>query len=73
MVKRFSITLDEDLLEEVRKLTGARTKRGAIETALKTFVRERRLQSLLKLADSDVIVWDLETLKAYREQEFGEP
>jgi Arc/MetJ family transcription regulator len=72
MTKRLSVTLDEELLTEVQKLTGARTKKKAIETALRAYVREKRIENLIRLAGSGVVDWDLEDLKAYRELEARE-
>jgi len=72
MTKRLSVTLDEELLTEVQKLTGARTKKKAIETALRAYVREKRIENLIQLAGSGVVDWDLEDLKAYRELEARE-
>jgi len=69
MIKRMSITLDEDLVKEVQKLSGARTKRQAIETALRAYVREKRVENLIRLAGSGVVDWGLEDLAAYRELE----
>ncbi len=69
MIKRMSITLDEGLVKEVQKLSGARTKRQAIETALRAYVREKRVENLIRLAGSGVVDWGLEDLAAYRELE----
>jgi len=73
MIKRLSVALDEELLKEVQALTSARTKKEAIETALRTYVREKRVQGLIQLAGSDAVEWDLESLKAYRELDHKEP
>ena len=73
MTKRLSVTLDEALLKEVQKLTGAHTKKEAIETALRAYVREKRVENLIRLAGSGIVDWDLEDLKAYRELETREP
>jgi len=68
MTKRLSVALDETLLKEVQRLTGARTKKEAIETALRAYVREKRVKNLIRLAGSGIVGWDLEDLKAYRGQ-----
>ncbi len=73
MTKRLSVALDEALLKEVQKLTGARTKKEAIEIALRAYVREKRVENLIRLAGSGIVDWDLEDLKAYRELEAREP
>lgn len=44
---RMTVTLDEALVEEARKLLGARTKRETIQLALEDAIRARkRLQAL---------------------------
>ena len=44
---RLSVTLDPDLVEEAVRLSKARSKRQAIETALKEFIRRRRLEGII--------------------------
>ncbi len=66
MTKRLSVALDEALLKEIQKLTGARTKKEAIETALRAYVREKRVENLIRLAGSGIVDWTLEDLKTYR-------
>jgi Arc/MetJ family transcription regulator len=70
---RLSITVDPELLEEVLRLAQARTKREAIEQALKEFVRHRRLQELQKLAGSGVAEMDLEELGHWRRSSSEHP
>jgi metal-responsive CopG/Arc/MetJ family transcriptional regulator len=57
---RLSISVDPELLEEVRRLAKVRTKREAIERALQAFVRQHRLQELQALVSSGVVEMDLE-------------
>ncbi len=73
MTKRLSVALDDKLLKEVQRLTGARTKKEAIETALRAYVREKRVENLIRLAGSGIVDWDLEDLEAYRALEAQEP
>lgn len=40
---RLTVTVDEELLDEAVRLAGTRTKREALELALREFVRRRRL------------------------------
>ena len=47
---RFSVTLDPGLVAEAVRLSGARSKREAIETALKEFIRRRRLEKAIARA-----------------------
>jgi Arc/MetJ family transcription regulator len=49
---RLSITVDPEIIEEVRRLAKVRTKREAIERALQEFVRHHRLQELQALAQT---------------------
>jgi Arc/MetJ family transcription regulator len=50
MLMRTNIVLDDELMEEAKRLTGARTKREVVHLALKALVEERRRKSLLELA-----------------------
>lgn len=44
---RLSVTLNPDLVEEAVRVSGAHSKREAIETALKEFIRRRRLARMI--------------------------
>jgi metal-responsive CopG/Arc/MetJ family transcriptional regulator len=70
---RLSITVDPELLEEVRRLAKVRTKREAIERALQEFVRQHRLQELQVLASSGVIEMELEELRRWRQASLEQP
>jgi len=63
---RFSITVDEKLLEEAQTLADARTKRETIEQALREFVRRRRLAKLADLASAGLLDMDLPELARWR-------
>jgi Arc/MetJ family transcription regulator len=45
---RLSVTLDPDLVEVAVRVSGARSKREAIEAALKEFIRRRRLARMIE-------------------------
>jgi Arc/MetJ family transcription regulator len=47
---RTNVVLDDELVEEAFRLTGARTKRELIHTALHELVRVRRKKDLMELA-----------------------
>jgi Arc/MetJ family transcription regulator len=47
---RIMVELDDRLLEEAKRLTGSRTKRATIETALRELVRRHKTAALAKLA-----------------------
>lgn len=63
---RLSVTIDDGLLKEARELSGAKTKREAIERALTEYVERRRLERLIELEGSDIIDMDLDELLAWR-------
>lgn len=46
---RTTLSIKENLLKEVKELSGARTKKEAIERALKEFVRRRKAKKLIEL------------------------
>ena len=46
---RPTIVLNEDLLNEVKTLSGAKSKRDAVEKALEEFVRRRKARKLIEL------------------------
>ena len=46
---RTTLEIDERLIEEARSLSGAQTKKGTIETALREYIRRRKAKKLLDL------------------------
>jgi len=46
---RTNIVIEDELLDEAMKLSGARTKKELIATALREYVRSRRQKNLLEL------------------------
>jgi len=46
---RTTVVLKDDLLEEAKKVSGIRTNKNAIETALKEFVSRKKAERLIKL------------------------
>ena len=46
---RTTLTIDEELLDEAKTLSGARTKKEAIEKALREFIRRKKSMKLLDL------------------------
>ncbi|MGQ0548518.1 MAG: type II toxin-antitoxin system VapB family antitoxin [Armatimonadota bacterium] len=61
------VEIDDRLLEEARRLSGARTKKGAIEVALRELVRRRRSRELADLAGKVDIALTRRDLRAMRE------
>ena len=49
---RTNIVIDDELLKEAMKLSGARTKKELIASALREYVRSRRQKNLLELDGS---------------------
>ncbi len=64
---RMMVQLDDHLLAEVKRLTGARTKRAAIETALAELVRRRKAAELAGFAGKIRIRLTRRALRAMRE------
>ncbi len=46
---RTTVSIKEKLLEEAKKLSGAKTKKEAIEIALEEFVRREKSKKLIEL------------------------
>ena len=46
---RTTLDIDEALIEEARRLSGAQTKTETIETALQEYIRRRKARKLLDL------------------------
>lgn len=46
---RTNIVIDEDLMQDALRLSGAKTKREAVELGLRTLVRLRQQEELRKL------------------------
>jgi len=61
------VEIDDRLLEEARRLSGARTKKGAIEAALRELVRRRRSGELAGLAGTVDIALTRRDLRTMRE------
>ena len=66
---RTTINIKSNILEEVMHLTAAKNKSQAINEALETYVREKRMQKLLDLKGKLSLE---ENWKALREMEFDE-
>jgi len=44
-----TLTIKEELLDEVKALSGAKTKKDAVEKALEEFIKKRRQKDILTL------------------------
>jgi len=67
--KRFSVTLDSDLLEEAVRETGADSQREAIEEALRELLRRRALDLMMSRAGTVTLEMTVEDLLTERERE----
>lgn len=47
---RMMVELDDSLLDQAKRLSGARTKRAAIELALRELIRHRKAAELARMA-----------------------
>jgi Arc/MetJ family transcription regulator len=63
---RTNIEIDDEVLNEVRRLTGTRTKREAVDLALRELVARYRRLDLLKLRGKVRWEGDLETSRLGR-------
>lgn len=63
---RTNIDLDDDLLEEARRLSGLRTKKAVVDKALATFIRCEREREALAMFGKLDWVGDLEASREGR-------
>lgn len=61
------LDIEEDLLEEVRRLANVRTKREAVEVALREFVRRRAAENLAAAAGKSTMRWTPADIRKMRE------
>jgi len=66
-MRRLSVTVDPELIEEAMSVGGAKTKRDVIETALREFVRNRARAKLRTMAGAGLVTWTEEELARWRE------
>ncbi|MFB3854749.1 MAG: type II toxin-antitoxin system VapB family antitoxin [Vicinamibacterales bacterium] len=65
-MKRTNLVLDEQLLEEAVRVSGARTYSRAVDLALRDFVRRARARRILELAGSGQWQGDLSVVREDR-------
>lgn len=61
------LDIDASLLDKARKLAKVRTKREAVEIALREYVRRRHGARLAKAAGTSSIRWTPSDIRAMRE------
>jgi metal-responsive CopG/Arc/MetJ family transcriptional regulator len=66
---RATISIPDERLEELMELTGARTRTGAINVAIETFVRQAKLRRLLAL-EGNVDILANDDIEAMDDSEF---
>jgi Arc/MetJ family transcription regulator len=62
-MKRTNLVLDEQLLEEVIRLSGEKTYSGAVQRALRDFVRRAKARRILELQGSGAWEGDLSAMR----------
>lgn len=67
MCMRTNIEIDDDVLREAQRLTGARTKRETVDTALRDLVARYRRAELLELRGKVQWAGDLDASRAGRQ------
>ena len=60
---RTNIVIDDKLMEEVLRLTGAKTKREAVELGLKTLIRLKKQSRLRKFRGKLLWEGDLDEMR----------
>lgn len=71
MNTRTNIVLDDKLVAKAMKLAGVKTKKAAVEAALKAFVRKPDYSGLLALAGTGVIADDYDPKEAFSHPRYG--
>jgi Arc/MetJ family transcription regulator len=65
---RLSADIDPKILEEAQRVSGCKTKREAIDRALREFVARRRAQELSGLAGKGLLEMSLDELSQWRSE-----
>jgi Arc/MetJ family transcription regulator len=63
---RTNIVIDDDLMEQVQRATGLKTKREAVELGLRTLLRLRRQQDIRRLRGRLHWQGDLDAMRSER-------
>ncbi|HEC98693.1 MAG TPA: type II toxin-antitoxin system VapB family antitoxin [Nitrospirae bacterium] len=67
---RSTIDINDELLEEAKKLTSIKTKKELLNLSLKELIRKKRIEHLLSLYGSSPIDLTLEDIEEFREDEY---
>jgi Arc/MetJ family transcription regulator len=66
---RTTLTIDEELLDEAKAVSGAKTKRETIEKALREFIRRKKAMKLLDLEGKVELSYTVEDLIERRKRD----
>ncbi len=66
---RTTLTIDEELLDEAKAVSGAKTKRETIEKALREFIRRKKAMKLLDLEGKVELSYTVEDLLERRKRD----
>ncbi len=69
---RATLNIPDDLIEEVQKATGEKSKTKAIVTAMQEFIRDKKLRAILELRgkiEIDDVTKELEELEIKEQEE----
>ena len=67
-MSRMTITIEDELVEQARKILSVRTKADAIRMALKEVIRKKRLSEVLTHQGTIEFDLDQETLQKLRDE-----
>lgn len=67
---RSTIDIDEKLLREAQKITGAKTKKELVNLSLGELIKKKRREHLINLFGSSVLDIGLEDVEKLRKDEF---
>jgi Arc/MetJ family transcription regulator len=65
-MKRTNIVLDEDLIKEAMRISGIKTIKGIVDSALRDFIRREKQFDLLKLKGTIKWEGDLSEMRVTR-------
>lgn len=66
---RTTLSIKEDLLEEAKKVSGAKTKKEAVEMALEEFVRRKKSKKLIELEGKIELAFTLDEFLKRRKKD----
>ncbi len=66
---RTTMAIDESLIQEVQDLSGAKTKKAAVEVALAEYIRRRKARRLLELEGKIDLAYSLDELLERRSRD----